>query len=155
MKKSKQNGFTLVELMIVVGIVGIIATIAYPSYQNMINNTSRSTAQGDLMSLATALERHNVSNFSYNGAAAGATNTGSPAIYASYSPATESAANKKYDLTIDSVAANGLSYVIKANPVSGSSTEGTGALFLFSDGRKAWDKDADGNLSANEYCWSC
>jgi type IV pilus assembly protein PilE len=155
MTKSNQNGFTLVELMIVVGIVGIIATIAYPSYQSMINNTSRSTAQGDLMSLATALERHNVSNFTYNGAAVGSTNTGAPAIYATYSPATEGASSKKYDLTIDSVAANGLSYVIKATPVSGTSTEGTGALFMFSDGRKAWDKDNDGSLSANEYCWGC
>ncbi|GBL04704.1 type IV pilin protein [Glaciecola sp. KUL10] len=155
MNKSNQNGFTLVELMIVVGIVGIIASIAYPSYQSMINNTARSTAQGDLMSLATALERHNVSNFTYNGAAASGANTGTPAIYAAYSPATESVANKKYDLSIDSVAANGLSYVIKATPVSGSSTEGTGALFMFSDGRKAWDKSNDGTLGIDEYCWSC
>ncbi|MAH56533.1 MAG: prepilin-type cleavage/methylation domain-containing protein, partial [Aestuariibacter sp.] len=28
-------------------------------------------------------------------------------------------------------------------------------LYIFSDGRKAWDKNNDGSLAASEYCWSC
>jgi type IV pilus assembly protein PilE len=62
----KKNGFTLVELMITVAIVAILAAIAYPSYQDSIIKTKRAIAQGDLMELASFMERFFTENNQYH-----------------------------------------------------------------------------------------
>lgn len=152
-QQSSSQGFSLVELMVVVAIVGIISMLAYPSYQGFIKGSNRSAAQADLMSLAAAMERHKAASFTYKGAAASAADTGSPAIFHKHSPSAEPYANRQYDLLISQAAGN--SYLLQAKPLSSSAQNGDGSLYFYSDGRRGWDKDNSGSVSAAEYCWNC
>ncbi|EGQ8105127.1 pilus assembly protein PilA [Vibrio parahaemolyticus] len=55
-KQKKQQGFTLIELMIVVAIIGVLSAIAVPAYQNYVAKSEAATALGSLRALVTPAE---------------------------------------------------------------------------------------------------
>ena len=62
---SNKNGFTLIELMIVVAIIGIIAAVAYPSYVEHVNKGSRTEAMTSLLDIANRQEQFFADNHRY------------------------------------------------------------------------------------------
>lgn len=76
-----KNGFTLIELMVVVVIVAIFVAIAIPSYQAYIRRAETSKAQQELRRIATLLERHKARNFSYKGFDLSAQTLSTPRTY--------------------------------------------------------------------------
>ncbi|NEV63500.1 prepilin-type N-terminal cleavage/methylation domain-containing protein [Thiorhodococcus minor] len=56
-KLCEQAGFTLLEMMITLGIVAVLAAIAYPSYQQQIRQARRADGQTALLRLAIAQEK--------------------------------------------------------------------------------------------------
>lgn len=55
-KPSKQTGFTLIEMMMVVALIAILAAVALPSYNNYVNRSKIKTAQADLIALSLSFE---------------------------------------------------------------------------------------------------
>lgn len=152
---NRQNAFTLIELMIVVVIVGILAAIGIPSYQDNVMKSRRSDAEGALLGLANAMERHytEVSNYCDLGGSGGATScgsaaindTGPPSIYATQVPDTGTAF---YTLRI--TAASVTAYTLQATPTGKQANDKCGNLILDSVGNRT----VSSATLTSAVCWS-
>jgi general secretion pathway protein G len=59
------DGFTLIELMIVVSIIGILATLAMPSYQSSVVKAKEAALRQDLSTLRDVLDQHKADQGKY------------------------------------------------------------------------------------------
>uniref|UniRef100_A4XQV9 Tfp pilus assembly protein PilE-like protein n=1 Tax=Ectopseudomonas mendocina (strain ymp) TaxID=399739 RepID=A4XQV9_ECTM1 len=62
---NRQQGFTLIEVMIVIVVIGILASIAYPSYSEYVKRGNRSEGQAFLNDVAARQERYFSQNNAY------------------------------------------------------------------------------------------
>ena len=62
---KNQEGFTLIELMIVIAIIGILAAIAIPQFSAYRTRSFNSAAAADIRNAATAQEAYFVDNQDY------------------------------------------------------------------------------------------
>ena len=116
MKTSRKTmGFTLVELMVSVGIVGILAAIAYPSYQSNIQKSRRTDAQAALINLVNVMER----KFTETNLYLGVTEQDTP----------------YYDITI--INPTDTTYRLEATPIGGQTSDSCGVLSIDNIGNKS------------------
>ena len=64
-KQKKQQGFTLIELMIVVAVIGVLAAIAIPQYQNYVAKSELGAGLATITSVRTNVEDYMVTNGSF------------------------------------------------------------------------------------------
>ena len=148
MKIRRSNGFTLLELLIVIAIVSILAVVAVPSYREYVRQSRRADAQGALMAFANAMERYYTEHNTYKGA--GTDNdktTGAPTIFPTEAPLDGN--TKYYDLKINS--ADATSFVLHAVPKGAQAEDKCGTLTLDSLGNRGIT-GADAGVTAGD-CW--
>jgi type IV pilus assembly protein PilE len=65
MRRVKQGGFTLIELMITVAIIAILARLAFPAYTSYIQKGVRRAGQAQMLDLANREQQYLLANRGY------------------------------------------------------------------------------------------
>ena len=60
------QGFTLIEVMIVVAIIGVLAAIAYPNYQRYVISTKRADMMSEMQNIASEIESGKLAQGTYS-----------------------------------------------------------------------------------------
>jgi type IV pilus assembly protein PilE len=127
-----RNGFTLIELMIVVAVIAIVAAIAMPSYSQYKKRVSRADVQAEMINIAQRLESHKLANFKYPSTA-----TMNSLYGGNVYPRTGTVL-----FTLAFSTLNDNTWVMTATPISTSSQAGDGIICLNDQGQKFWAKGA-------------
>lgn len=134
--KRQEQGFTLIELMIVIALIAILAAIAIPAYQDYVRRSACEDAKAALVNAANLLERFRAQTNSY--VAAGA-------------PTPENARHA----TIAVTASTATTYTLTATGTG--SLQGRGTLTLQSNGTRGATNGTvnPGFLAADVWNSSC
>jgi type IV pilus assembly protein PilE len=133
-RQTLKNGFTLVELLVVVALIGLLTSLALPIYQQAQHRGQRSLAKLALMQAAHWMERAASSQGQYPAASAVPANLMSPE-------------DLLYQLSMTSSAQ---SFVVTAQPKGTQTSDPCGSMSLSSTGERSV-KNA--TLSVAQ-CWS-
>jgi len=148
MRQNTQNGFTLVELMIVILVIGILAGIAYPSYQESVIKSKRADAKSALLELSVFMERYYTTKGCYNTpdstSLACVASNAAPTLPFTTTPKSGTA---NYDLT---VAATPTSFTLTATPRTNTADK-CGALTLDNTGIKSLAATSTPAISITSY----
>ena len=136
--RSNNQGFTLIELMIVVAVVGVLAAIALPSYRSYIVRAARTEAQTELLELASLQEKIFLNSNGYSASVSVAYNGTSAGGLGRTSGTTK---DGKYglalfDTTGAALVAGAPTFELRATPTVGGPQVGDGTISATESGKR-------------------
>ncbi len=138
---NPQQGFTLIEMMIVVALIGILAAVAYPSYSEYVRRGHRAEARAGLLQAAQWMERASTATGAY------------PTRDAFNATTLTTVSSGRYTIAIEPGSTDS-TYSLKATAQNAQAGDRCGAFTLRQDGlRGANDKKAN-EAGYESNCWS-
>lgn len=131
----KNNGFTLIELMIVVVVIAVLAVIAIPAYTDYVTRSKRADGKAALLAFQLEQEKYRANNPTYAPEASLGLPSNSP--------------DGHYTIAV-SGAVNSTSYALKATPNASQNDPECEILTIDQNSNKS----ATGNTTTPETtCW--
>jgi type IV pilus assembly protein PilE len=124
-KLRRVRGFSLIEVLVVMGIIGILASIALPSYQKYLTSSNRSAAQSHLLDIAQAQQQFLADNRAYASTLAELNGMTTPAKV-----------SDNFTITIDVSAGPPPTFMITATPKAGTQQASDVTLTINQAGNK-------------------
>jgi len=129
---TSQQGFTLIEVMVVVAIVSILIAIALPSYRQHVEDSRRTAAKAMLMQNYQYMQRFYSANSSYS---TGIGNTATaPVLPYTKAPADATGSAISYNITIQ--ASTNTTFVLQAVPTGSMTNDKCGTLSISNTGAR-------------------
>lgn len=125
------GGFTLVELMITVGIIALLAAIAVPTYSSYVVKSNRAAAKAFMTTVANKQQQYLLDARQYGVIT---TNAEFSSVLGLTVPTEVSTI---YNVTVANVGGNVRTFIISAAPISGKANASDGTLTLDNTGAKA------------------
>lgn len=146
LKYRNSEGFTLVELLVVVMLISIILGVSIPGYRQYVQRASRGDATTALLRLSAAQERFYMQNGAYAGA--GQLTLAPPAGLGFTGGVSE---RGYYNINVVPVAGGlAVGYIAIATPVPGSNQADDSDCALFSVNQSGTRTSLPGDI---EKCW--